>query len=288
MEFDKWQNSLWDEKWDTLSDLAKARGSSVVSALILMLTAWMLADWMSRFVNRGMRRARIDETLTKFSSKLSRWVVLGAGLWSCLETFGVKTTSFAALFGAAGLAFGLAFQGTLSNFAAGVMLLIFRPYRVGDQISVGGQSGKVDEIDLFSTTLDTGDNRRIFVPNGSIFGSTIENTTFHRQRRVDVTIGVAYAAEIDATYDVLVRAVSSVPGRLDDPLPEIVLDDLGDSAVKWKVRVWCRTDDFALVKQRLLRAIKLSLDEARIEIPFPQMDVNIRQPPQDQSLPRAA
>lgn len=288
MEFDKWQHSLWDEKWDTLSDLAKARGSSVVSALVLMLTAWMLADWMSRFVNRGMRRARIDETLTKFSSKLSRWVVLGAGLWSCLETFGVKTTSFAALFGAAGLAFGLAFQGTLSNFAAGVMLLIFRPYRVGDQIAVGGQSGKVDEIDLFSTTLDTGDNRRIFVPNGSIFGSTIENTTFHRQRRVDVTIGVAYAADIDATYDVLIRAVSSVPGRLDDPLPEIVLDDLGDSAVKWKVRVWCRTDDFALVKQRLLRAIKLSLDEARIEIPFPQMDVNIRQPPQDQSLPRAA
>lgn len=281
-------SQLWDEKWVTLSDLAKARGSSVVSALILMLTAWLLADWMSRFVNRGMRRARIDETLSKFSAKLSRWVVLGAGLWSCLETFGVKTTSFAALFGAAGLAFGLAFQGTLSNFAAGVMLLIFRPYRVGDQIAVGGQSGKVDEIDLFSTTLDTGDNRRIFVPNGSIFGSTIENTTFHRQRRVDVTIGVAYSADIDATYDVLVRAVTSVPGRLDEPVPEIVLDDLGDCAVKWKVRAWCRTDDYALLKQRLLRAIKLSLDDARIEIPFPQMDVNIRQPAQDQSLSRVA
>lgn len=288
MELNQLQNTSWDELWATLSDLAKARGSSVVSALILMLTAWMLADWMSRFVSRGLRRARIDETLAKFTSKLSRWVVLGAGLWSCLETFGVKTTSFAALFGAAGLAFGLAFQGTLSNFAAGVMLLIFRPYRVGDQIVVGGQSGKVDEIDLFSTTLDTGDNRRIFVPNGSIFGSTIENTTFHRTRRVDVTIGVAYAADIDVTYDVLVRAVMSVPGRLDEPIPEVVLDDLGDSAVKWKVRTWCRTDDFALVKQRLLRAIKLSLDDARIEIPFPQMDVNLRQPLQDQSLARVA
>jgi small conductance mechanosensitive channel len=288
MEFDQLRNSLWDEKWGSLADLAKARGSSVVSALILMLTAWLVADWMSRFVNRGMRRARIDETLTKFSSKLSRWVVLGAGLWSCLETFGVKTTSFAALFGAAGLAFGLAFQGTLSNFAAGVMLLIFRPYRVGDQITVGGQSGKVDEIDLFSTTLDTGDHRRIFVPNGSIFGSTIENTTFHRVRRVDISIGVAYSADIDATYDVLVQAVSSVPGRLEEPVPEIILDDLADCAVKWKVRIWCRTDEFALVKQRLLRAVKLSLDEARIEIPFPQLDVNIRKSPQSQSLGRVA
>jgi small conductance mechanosensitive channel len=274
--------------WESLPDLAMTRGSNVVSALIVLLCAWMLADWVSRIVTRGMRRARIDETLTKFFSKLSRWLVLGLALLSCLHKFGVDTTVFATLVGAAGLAFGLAFQGTLSNFAAGVMLLVFRPYRVGDQIIVGGQSGKVDEIDLFSTTLDTGDNRRIFVPNGSIFGSTIENTTFHSLRRVDVTIGVAYSADVDVTYDVLVRAVTSVPGRLDEPAPEIVLDDLGDCAVKWKVRAWCRTEDFSLIRQRLLRAIKLSLDDARIEIPFPQMDVNLRQAVASQSLPHAA
>ncbi len=264
----------WD--WQSLFKQAEVYTPRVVGALFLLIGAWILAGWVSRLTYRSLKLAKIDETLSRFMTKFTWWSVLVLGVIACLACFKVETTSFAAAIGAVGFAIGLAFQGALGNFAAGIMLLIFRPYKVGDVIVVGGQTGTVDEIDLFSTTLDTPDNRRILIPNASIFGNTIENTSFHRTRRVDITVGVGYAADIDRTYETLMRAACAIPGTLETPAPEIVLLELANSSVNWSVRVWSQSAEFGLMKQRTIRAIKLALDQAAIEIPFPQMDVNLR------------
>lgn len=267
--------------WTQLGEEAKALliryGVSAIGALVLLVIAWTLSGWITRILERGMTRAKIDATLTRFLARLVGWLVLVLAVLACLSIFGIETTSFAAVLGAAGIAIGLAFQGTLSNFASGLMLLVFRPFHVGDVINVAGVSGKVYAIEIFTTTIDSFDNRRYIVPNSSVFGATIENVTFHPQRRVDLNIGVGYAADIDRTRSVLESAVGQVDQILDNPAPAIILSELGASSVNWIVQVWVNSSDFGTVKQGLLRAIKNSLDAAGIEIPFPQMDVHLRQ-----------
>ena len=264
--------------WQSWLKSSEDHGPKVIGALFVLFVGWMVAGWVSRLTYRSLKLAKIDETLSRFMTKFSWWSVLVLAVVVCLSIFKVETTSFAAAIGAVGFAIGLAFQGALGNFASGIMLLMFRPYKVGDVIVVGGQTGKVDEIDLLTTTLDTPDNRRIMIPNASIFGSTIENTSYHHTRRVEVTVGACYSADIDQTYEILMRAVCAVPGILSEPVPEVVLLELADSSVNWSVRAWATTADFGLVKQRTIRAVKLALDHAGIEIPFPQMDVNLRGP----------
>lgn len=269
-------------KWGELTPddwtfLATQAGMRVALVLVILFVAMTIAGWVGSAVRSSLTKLKFDPTLSKFLSKLARWgVLLLAGL-SCISYFGVETTSFAAVLGAAGFAVGLAFQGTLSNFAAGAMLLLFRPFKVGDVVNLNGQLGKVDEIELFTTTLDTFDNRRILIPNSAVFGSTIENITHHPVRRVDVEVGAAYDADIDATRSALERALADTPGVLTDPEPAVVLLSLGASSVDWSVRGWAPTGDYAAVKQALTRAVKISLDGAQIGIPFPQMDVHIQQ-----------
>jgi len=253
-------------------------GASAVGALVLLLVAWIIAGIVGRLVRRSLAKTKFDETLSRFFAKLAKWVVLATAVISCLGIFGVETTSFAAVIGAAGLAVGLAFQGTLSNFASGVMLLAFRPFKVGDVVTVAGQSGKVDEIGVFTTTLDTFDNRRFIIPNSSVFGSTIENITHHPVRRADVDVGVSYDAGIDQTREVLERVAVSVEGVLEDPAPAILLLELDTSSVNWSVRVWAKSEDFGTVKQAAIRAVKMALDKASIEMPFPQMAVHLDRP----------
>ena len=250
-------------------------GGQLVVALVVLFIGWMMAGWAGWGVKKGLAKSRIDETVAKFLAKMARWGVMLMVLLACLSLFGVETTSFAAVLGSAGIAIGLAFQGTLGNFASGIMLLMFRPFQVGDVVNIAGITGKINEIELFTTTLDTFDNRRIIVPNGSVFGSTIENITYHPQRRAEVAVGVAYSADIDSTREVLVRASENVPGALNAPAPAVVLQELGDSCVNWSVRVWASTDEYATVKQATIRSVKLALDEAKIEIPYPQMDVHL-------------
>lgn len=275
-------NKLWTNEplWQKLLDPTtyEHHAPNVVGAMFVMFVGWVLAGWVSRLTYRSLKLAKIDETLARFTTKFAWWGVLVLSVVVCLSIFKVETTSFAAAIGAVGFAIGLAFQGALGNFAAGIMLLVFRPYKVGDVIVVGGQTGKVDEVDLFSTTLDTPDNRRIMIPNGSIFGNTIENTSYHLTRRVEITVGAGYSADIDQTYEVLMQAICAVPGILSEPAPEVVLLELADSSVNWSVRVWSTTETFGLIKQRTIRAVKLAMDQAGIEIPFPQMDVNLRGP----------
>jgi small conductance mechanosensitive channel len=261
-------------------------GLRALLVIVLMTLAWTLSGWASSLVRVGLSRVKFDETLTLFLAKLVRYVILLLVALSCLGYFGIQTTGFAAIIGAAGLAIGLAFQGTLSNFAAGAMLLIFRPYKVGDTVNVAGYSGKVGEIELFTTTIDTNDRRRVIIPNSAIFGAVIENITYHSVRRADVAVGTAYSADIDMTRAALERAVRNVATVVAEPAPEVTLEELGASSVNWSVRGFARRDQFGETKQALIRAVKLELDRSGIAIPFPQMEIHFEAP--DEAVGRRA
>ena len=227
------------DKWiDLISTYLVFYGFRAILVIALMTLAWMVSGWISQGVRGGLGRVRFDETLTKFVARLVRWLILLLAVLMCLSYFGVETTSFAAVIGAAGLAVGLAFQGTLSNFAAGAMLLVFRPFKVGDVVNTAGFVGKVNEIAIFTAEIDTFDGRRIIIPNSMIFSGVIENITYHPRRRADVDVGVSYAADIDETRRILEKALESVDLILDDPEPAVVLLGLGGSSVDWSVRGW--------------------------------------------------
>ncbi len=247
----------------------------IAGVIVLLIVANSISKWAGRTVVKNLERSNFDATLTRFFGNMTRQLIMIVALLACLGVFGVETTSFAALIGAGGLAVGLAFQGSLSNFAAGVMLLIFRPFKVDDVVTAAGITGKIVEIGLFTTQVNTPDNRRFILPNGAIFGSTIENITFHPVRRVDVAVGVDYSADIDKTREVLTAALAQVEGKLDDPAPAVVLTGLGASSVDWVVRCWANTPDFFAVKESATRAVKYALDNAGIGIPYPQMDVHL-------------
>ena len=242
------------------------------------MVVWITAGWARRTTSRGLERARFDATLSKFFSSLVRWAVLLMGVLAAMSIFGISTTSFAGVLAGVGLGVAMAFSGTLGNFSAGAMLLVFRPFKVGDFVSVAGVTGTIDEIGIFTTTLDTPDNRRIILPNSNVFGNTIENVSHHPIRRADVSVGADYSASIDRTREALEAAAREVPGRLRDRDPQVVLVELGASSVDWQVRVWAEKANLLAVKEATIRAVKLALDEVGIGIPFPQMDVHLDHP----------
>jgi small conductance mechanosensitive channel len=246
-----------------------------VGVLVFLLIAWLIASLLGRITGKAMERAKVDLTLSRFAGRAVRWAVLLFALLGALGYVGIDVLAFGAVLGAAGLAIGLAFQGSLSNVAAGVMLLLFRPFRVDQVVNVAGNLGKVYEIELFTTTLDTFDNRRIIIPNSNVFGSVIENITYHPKRRVDIAVGTEYSADVDRTREVLEAAAQRIPGILTEDAPAVVLQGLGASSVDWEVRVWANTPDWLAVKQAGIREVKKALDDAGIGIPFPQMDVHL-------------
>ncbi len=245
------------------------------SALLLLIVVFIAAGWTKRLVYRGLDKAKIDVTLTKFFANLARYAILVVGLIAVLGRFGVEVASFAAILAAVGFAVGMALQGTLSNFSAGIMLLLFRPFKVGDLVNVSGVSGIVDEIELFTTNLNTLDNRRIIVPNGAVFGSTIENMTFHEFRRVDVAVGTDYSADLDSTRKVIEAACETIQRHERSKGVQAYLVCLGGSSIDWEARVWCKSTDYLAVKDELTLAVKNGLDAAGIGIPYPQQDLHI-------------
>lgn len=255
--------------------LAITYATRVVGVLVLLFIAMIVAGWVRRLVAKSLEKAKFDATLTKFFSNLARYAVLILAVLAALGVFGIETTSFAAVIGAAGLAIGLAFQGSLSNFAAGVMLLAFRPFKVGDYVNAAGQGGTVDSIELFTTRLITPDRRLIIVPNSSVFSNTIENVSYFDTRRVNVDVGTDYSADLQKTREVLEQVAKTVEGRIDEPASQVYLVGLGGSSIDWTVRVWVKSPDFWAVKERLTRDIKNALDAAEIGIPFPQQDVHL-------------
>lgn len=251
---------------DDFKELAKEYGPPAVGVLVILAVAWVLASWARRATRRALIRARFDPTLGTFLSNALRWLILILAVLACMNLFGIQTTSFAAIIGAAGLAIGLALQGSLSNLAAGIMLLIFRPFKVGDWIIAAGQAGKVCEIDLFQTSLDTSDGRRIIVPNGPIFTGVIENSTFHPKRRIDLPVSVQRQHGIDQTRQALLRAVKNVPGVLTDPAPQAYPTAFVVGGVDWVISVWAQTSDLTAVRADLIQAIKGELDKAEIQL----------------------
>lgn len=250
-------------------------------ALVSLFVGYLAAKFLARIVS-GPICKRVDETLGKFAGKFVFYTILTCTIIGVASTVGINVTSFAAVLAAAGFAIGMAFQGTLGNFAAGILLLVFRPFKVGDVINAAGVVGKVNEIDLFTITLDTPDNRRLIVPNSAVAGNTIENITFHAHRRVDVVVGVSYSADIDQTRQTLTAAADSLSPLLvegENRGYAVILTDLGASSVNWVVRFWAQSPKFFEAKEKLTAAIKQHLDEAGISIPFPQMDIHFDQFP---------
>lgn len=242
-------------------------GLRVVGALVLIIIAWMISKWVRRAVLKGLDHSRLDQTVARFFASVAGWSVLLLALIACLSIFGVETSSVAAVLGAAGLAIGLAVQGSLSNLAAGMMLLVLRPFRVGDVISVAGISGTVQGIELFTTSLDSAENRRLLVPNSQIFGSIIDNQTHHQTRCVQIVIPVDHSADIEATRRALQLAAGSIEKRLAHPESKVWLNAMTGGGVEWMVNMWCLTGDVLSVKEQLLTACKRSLEKSGLIFP---------------------
>jgi len=259
----------------TAANVVAAWAPRIIGVLVTLAVAWLLAKWARRALVRSLTRTKVDQTLVVFSGDLLRYAIIVGAVIGCLGIFGIETASFAAVIAALGLAIGLAFQGTLSNFAAGIMLLLFRPFRLGDSVTVAGVSGKVKEIDLFTTELTTSDNRLLIVPNSKIFGDTIENSSFYTERQIEVITRVAYGADLEQTRQVLESAVQQVTGTLSEPSPSISLVRVGTSSVEWKVQVWTKNSETGAVQQRLYAAVKTALDSANMTVPQHRLDVRI-------------
>jgi small conductance mechanosensitive channel len=250
-------------------------GIRVIGVIAVIWIAIKIAGGLQNGVTRGLRQRKFDETLSIFFGNMLRWLVIVGTVLACLSLFGIETTSFAAVIGAAGLAVGLAFQGTLSNFAAGVMLLVFRPFKVGDYIVAAGKEGTVAELGLFVTAIDTPDNRRIFVGNTAVGAGAIENYTAHPVRRVDIDVNIAGGEDIDASRKALEAAGELVPGRDAKLGSQVFLKGFGGGMVSWQVRVWCAPVSYWDVWQATVRAVGYELGKAKIAMPTPAMNVSV-------------
>ena len=248
---------------------------NAVAFIAILIVGWYVASWVRNLIRGGLDRPKVDATLKKFAGNFAYYAIFLMAILAGLETAGVETASFVAVLAAVGFAVGLALQGTLANFAAGVMLLIFRPFKIGDYVEVADETGFVRDISLFFTRINTRANRLVIVPNGDVFGSTIENIFAYDVVRVDCEVGTDYPADIDATREVLLEAARSVEGRVEEKGEQAALKALGGSSINWEVRVWAETDDYFRLRQELVRQVKYKLDEAEIGIPYPQMDVHL-------------
>lgn len=259
----------------TVGNLIVEWGLSILGAVVLLIVGRWIAMWIRRMIRRASERADVDPTLSGFLSVAAYWLVLIFVIVAALGIFGIPTASFVAVLGAAGLAIGLAFQGTFSNFASGVMLLLFRPVSVGDYVEVGGTSGTVQSIGIFSTTMNTPDNVRTIVPNSQIFGETIKNYSTNDTRRIDLVIGVDYGDDLELAKDTILRVIRSDERVLEDPEPVVAVHELGASSVDFVVRPWVKSSDYWAARWDLTRALKEGVEAAGLSFPYPQRDVHL-------------
>lgn len=250
----------------------------LVALAILLLGRW-LAMWLSSMAGNGFSKAGVDQTLRRFLSKLIYYVLLIGVIFAAAGQLGIDTTSFLAIFGAAGLAVGLALKDSLSNFASGVMLILFHPFKVGDFVTVGGVTGTVRQIDIFSTVVLTPDNQKIIIPNSGITSSIITNINAEETRRVDLVVGIGYDDDIRLAKTTLEDIVGADSRVLAEPAPTIAVNALADSSVNLIVRPWVKTADYWNVHNGLIEEIKHTFDEKGISFPFPQQDVHMYQDP---------
>lgn len=265
--------------WDEVVTFVKTSALDFVIALATAVIIFYVGRIVVRLVTKGLRRImeaqEFDMTLVSFVSNLVNMILMVVVVIAAVGALGVQTTSFIAILGAAGLAVGLALQGSLSNFASGVLIIIFRPYRVGDWIEGAGISGAVVDVQILTTILKTGDNKQIIVPNSQIMDGIITNYSANDTRRVDMVVGVSYADDVDKVRAALEDLITAEERILDDPAPTIAVSELADSSVNFVVRPWVKTADYWGVKFDLTEAIKKRFDQDGISIPFPQRDVHL-------------
>ncbi len=251
-------------------------GMSLVKVIFIFIIGKWLAGKFAKLAVAGMTRAKVDSTISGFAGTIIRYALLTVTVLAILEVFGFETTSLVAVLGAMGFAIGLAMQGTLANFSSGVMLLLFRPFNVGDVIEAGGEVGCVQSLEIFSTVLLTPTQVKITVPNGQIYGGTIKNMTGSNMLRfIPLDIGVAYDADIDQTKALLEATLRGIPGVLADKPVAAVLVNLGASSLDFSIRTFCNDADYWGVREQMLRQCKYALDKAGIGIPYQTLDVNI-------------
>ncbi|GLR06194.1 mechanosensitive ion channel protein [Vibrio hyugaensis] len=264
------------ETWlNSNSDLLIQYGVNIISALIILFIGNIIVKAVANSVAKVLDKKNMDKAVVEFVHGLVRYLLFVIVLIAALGRVGVETASVVAVIGAAGLAVGLALQGSLSNFAAGVLIVAFRPFKSGDYVEIGGVAGSVEAIQIFQTILKTPDNKMVVVPNSSVIGGAITNYSRHATRRVDLVIGVSYSADLKQTKQVIRDVLEKDERILKDPAIQIGVLALADSSVNFVVRPWCKTSDYWDVYFDSTQAIKEALDEAGIEIPFPQMDVHL-------------
>lgn len=252
-------------------------GIKIVIAIAIFIIGKMIARMVANLAKKALQRAGTDAMLVNFLGSIIYSVLIVAVLLAAVDSLGVNVTSLMAILGAAGLAVGLALKDSLSNFAAGVMIIIFRPFKIGDFITAGGCSGVVDEIGLFATLMHTGDNQRIIVPNSGILGGNITNTSALPTRRIDLVIGIGYDDNIGKAREIIMGILDTDERVLKDPAAAVAVSELGDSSVNLNVRPWVNSGDYWPVRADLLEGIKTKLDEAGISIPYPQQDVHMHE-----------
>ncbi len=245
----------------------------IITALAIFIIGKWIAKSITDVAKKLLRKANQDEMLVKFLGGILYSILFVAVVLAAVDQLGVNVTSLLAILGAAGLAVGLALKDSLSNFASGVMIIIFRPFKIGDFITASGVSGVVDEIGMFCTLLHTGDNQRIIVPNSGVFGSTIINASALPTRRIDLTIGISYDDNMGKAKEIILDVLSKDERVLADPAPVVAVAELADSSVNLVVRPWVNTADYWAARWDLIEAIKNNLDAAGITIPYPQQDV---------------
>jgi small conductance mechanosensitive channel len=258
-------------------ELMTLYGLRVLAALVILIVGRWVALGVRRLVKNVMRRSKMEETITKFVGNLTYTVLLVFIVLAALSQLGIQTTSFIAVLGAAGLAIGLALQGSLANFAAGFLMIIFRPFRVGDYIEGGGTAGTVEEIEIFTTTLKTPDNKTVIVPNAKMTGDNIVNWTAKGTRRVDLVFGIGYGDDIDKAKQIMSEVVAADQRVLKDPAPQVAMVELADSSVNFVVRPWVNAADYWAVHFDITEKIKKAFDANGVTIPFPQRDVHLYQ-----------
>lgn len=252
-------------------------GFNLIAAIVIYIVGSWAAKLVRSLVKRLMSRRQVDVTLVNFTATLAYYGVLAFVVIAALSRLGLQTASFIAVLGAAGLAIGLAFQGSLSNFASGVLMIIFRYFKVGDFIEAGGTMGTVEDIQLFTTRLATPDNRVVYVPNASLLGDNITNFSAKSTRRLDMVFGVSYDADLDQVKRIIQEEIDKESRLLKEPAPMVGLLELADSSVNFAVRPWVRAADYFSVLFDFQTNMKKRLDAEGIGIPFPQRDVHLFQ-----------
>jgi small conductance mechanosensitive channel len=259
---------------DMAMNYASEYGFKIIAAILIFVIGKMIIKKITAISKNMMTKAKIDQTLVEFLESIVYFILLIVVILASLSTIGINTTSFLAIFGAAGLAVGLALKDSLSNIGAAVLIIIFRPFKVGDVIETTGTTGTVKDINLFSTVIEPVDKRIVIIPNSSVIGGNITNFSQRQERRVEHVFGIGYDDDLKLAKETLMQIIKDDTRVLEDPAPLVAVGELGDSSVNFTFRAWVKADDFWDVHFDMLEKVKLTFDEKGISIPYPQMDIH--------------